>query len=124
MGQGDTLLNAGIGALVTVVFSFTAFSPALGGAVASYLQREDSSAGVRVGALSGALAAIPFLVFVVFIGGFLFAGPMMGGGPGVPGGFGFLLLFGVLFAFVWSVGLGAVGGYLGVYIARETDISI
>jgi hypothetical protein len=124
MAKGDTLLNAGIGAVVTVVLSFTMFSPLIGGAVASYLQREDSSSGVRVGALSGALAALPFLLFVFFVGGFVFAGPMFGGpgGMGVPGGFAVLLLVGFFFALVWSVGLGALGGYVGVYLRNETDI--
>lgn len=122
MARGDTLLNAGIGALVTVVLSFTVFSPALGGAVAGYLQREDERAGVRVGALSGALAAIPFLLFLFFIGGIVSAGSMMGGGMGVPGGFAVVLIFGFVFALVWSVGLGALGGYLGVYLRAETDL--
>ncbi len=122
MGRGDTVLNAVIGAVVTVVLSFTIFSPLLGGAVASYLQREDTAAGVRVGVLSGALAAIPFLAFVMFAGGFLAVGPMMGGGVGIPGGFVVLFLFALVFAVAWNVGLGALGGYLGVYIANETDI--
>jgi len=41
---------------------------------------------------------------------------------GVPGGFVFLLLLGFVFALFWSVGLSALGGYLGVYIATETDV--
>lgn len=119
MGRGETGLNAVIGAVVTVALSFTIFSPVLGGAVASYLQGEDTAAGVRVGALSGVLAAIPFLAFVLFFVGFLAIGPAMGG---LPGGFVILFLVGLVFAAAWNVGLGAFGGYLGVYIATETDL--
>ena len=126
MGQGDTILNAVIGAVVTVVLSFTVFSPVIGGGVASYLQRGDSATGVRVGALSGAIAAIPFLLFIFLISGFVFTGSMMGGGMGgglaVPGGFVVLFLIGAIFALIWNVGLGALGGYLGVYVANETDL--
>jgi hypothetical protein len=44
---------------------------------------------------------------------------------GSPGGAGIMLVFGLfalLFGLAWSVGLSAVGGYLGVYVAEETDI--
>jgi hypothetical protein len=120
MGQGDTLLNALIGAGVTVVLSFSGFSPLLGGAVAGYLQRGDRSEGTRVGAISGAIAALPFVGLLVVAFGFfgLFA---FGGN----GGLAILLVFGLfalLFGLAWSVGLSAVGGYLGVYIVEETDI--
>lgn len=122
MSEGDTLINAVIGAVVAVVLSFTGFSPLLGGMVAGYLQRGDRAGGIRVGALSGAIAALPFLLLFFVFGGFLFTGSMLGNGMGVPGGFVFVLLFGVVFAFIWSVGLSALGGYLGVYIATETDV--
>jgi len=122
MSEGDTVINAVIGAVVTVVLSFTGFSPVLGGMVAGYLQRGDRSGGIRVGALSGAIAALPFLLFVFAFGGFVFSGSVIGGGMGVPGGFVFLLLLGFVFALFWSVGLSAIGGYLGVYIATETDV--
>lgn len=122
MGEGDTLINAVIGAVVTVVLSFTGFSPILGGMAAGYLERGDRADGIRVGALSGAIAALPFLLLVFLFGGFMFTGSMMGDGMGFAGGFVFLLLFGFVFALVWSVGLSALGGFLGVYIATETDL--
>lgn len=129
MGEGDTLINAVIGAVVTVVLSFTAVSPILGGAVAGYLQRGDRSRGIRVGAIAGVLAALPFvaLVFLVF-GVFLsvgFMGRMGGpfaGAPGVAGGFGFVGLVFLLFALAYSVGLSALGGYVGSYLASETEV--
>jgi len=122
MNEGNTFVNAVIGAVVTIVLSFSGFSPILGGMVAGYLQRGDRSGGIRVGALSGGIAALPFLLLFVVFGGFLFTGSMMNGGMGIPGGFVVVLLFGFVFALVWSVGLSALGGYLGVYIATETDL--
>lgn len=116
MGDGDTLLNAVLGAVVTVVFSFTGFSPLLGGAVAGYLQRGDRAEGARVGAISGAVATVPFLLLVVFaFGAFgLFAG------GGFPGGLLLLPVFLVLVV-AWDVALGAAGGYLGVYVLEEFE---
>jgi len=146
MGEGDTLLNAAIGAVVTLilsftgfsssppgdpasprrvvtlVLSFTGFSPILGGMAAGYLQRGDRAGGTRVGALAGALAAVPFLLLFLLFGGFFSTGSMMGGGMGVPGGFLFFFPFAFVSALVWSVGLSALGGYLGVYVATETEV--
>ena len=126
MGQGDTLLNALAGAAVTVVLSFTGFSALLGGAVAGYLQNQGRGDGARVGAISGAIATIPFVLLVVFVfGAFgLMSGMMMRGGMSGPdamgAGFG-LLAFGLFLVLVvaWNVGLGALGGYLGVYVGQE-----
>lgn len=120
MNDGNTVVNALIGAAVTVVLSFTAFSPILGGAVAGYLQRGTPEDGVRVGVLSGAISSIPFLFLLGLFSSFLFAGSLLGGGFGVAGGFTVFLLFVFFVALVWNVGLGALGGYIGVYIAKET----
>lgn len=123
MGRGDTLLNAAVGAAVTVVLSFTGVSPLLGGGVAGYLQRESRTSGATAGALSGALAFVPALLFVVLGLGALLAGPMrtMGGGIGLPGGAELLAVLLVLLPLllVWHVGLGAIGGYLGAYLREE-----
>jgi hypothetical protein len=121
MGKGDTLINAVIGAVVTLVLSFTGFSPILGGAVAGYLQDETRTSGAKVGALSGALSFLPFLFFGFLFFGIFLGGPMMAGGMGVPGGPElFIVLFFVFPAFlVWNVGLGALGGYLAVYLREE-----
>lgn len=124
MGQGDTLLNALAGAAVAIVLSFTGFSALLGGAVAGYLQDQGRGDGARVGGISGAIAAVPFVLLVAFVfGAFGLSGMMMGraGGPGAVGaGFG-VLGFGLflLLVLAWNVGLGALGGYLGVYVGQE-----
>lgn len=121
MGKGDTVINAVIGAVVTIVLSFTGFSPILGGAVAGYLQQETRVSGAKVGGLSGALSFLPFLFFGFLFFGVFLGGPMMAGGMGVPGGPElFIILFFIFPVFLlWSVGLGALGGYLAVYLREE-----
>lgn len=123
MGEGDTILNAVIGAVVTVVLSFTGFSPLIGGGVAGYLQRGSRTGGAKVGALSGGLAFLPFLLVVVLAFGFFAAGPIAGGGLGVPGFVELLVILLVMFPLflLWNVGLGAAGGYLGVYLRDELE---
>lgn len=120
MGKGDTLMNAVIGAVVTVVLSFTGFSPLLGGAVAGYLQRESRTSGAKVGALSGVFAFIPFLLFMFLFFGVFFGG-MMGGGMGIPGGPELIVILFIMFPMflLWNVGLGAVGGYLATYLRED-----
>lgn len=118
MGKGDTLLNAVLGAAVTVVLSFIGFSPLVGGGVAGYLQQETRKSGATVGALSGAFAVIPTLLFGMLFFGVFFVGMVGGGVPGGPELFVLLFVM-VPLLLLWNVGLGAVGGYLGVYVYEE-----
>jgi hypothetical protein len=117
----DTLRNAVIGAVVTVLLAFTAVSPAIGGAVAGYLQREPPARGARVGAISGAIASVPFLL-VLALGVAVFFGTAATGGVGVPGGveLAIILLFVVPLGVLWNAGLSAVGGYVGAYVRANT----
>lgn len=110
MAQRSRLVNALIGAVVSVVTAFLPFSPVVGGAVAGYLEREG---GVSVGALSGVIAATP-LALVIFL---LVA--VLDFFPGVAAVGGLLVLVVVVLAALYTVGLGALGGLLGVYLARE-----
>jgi hypothetical protein len=119
MAQGDTLLNALIGAIVSVVLAFLPFSTVLGGAVAGYLQQESREDGLRVGAYSGLIAAIPILLFVMLIGTVFFFGAYFE--PQAAIGFVFVF-FALAVALVYAVGLSALGGYLGAYIADEYDL--
>lgn len=122
MGEGDTWINALIGAAVTVITSFTGISPIIGGAVAGYLNRID---GVKVGALSGVIASIPLLGLLFLVGSvfaFLpFVGPGMMNGSGAVVGIAGLVI--IIFAFVvallYAVALGALGGYIGQYLYEE-----
>lgn len=117
----DSLLYALIGAVVTVVLSFIPFSPVLGGGVAAYLHDADATDGVRIGAVSGGIASVPLLLFGLFF--LLVVGVFtMGGGGmafGIRGLF-FVLVVGVV-AVAYTVGLSALGGYLGSYLVESTE---
>jgi hypothetical protein len=116
----DSTLHALLGAVVTVVLSFIPFSPVLGGGVAAYLNEADTNTGLRVGALSGLFAAVPLVLFgllaVFFLGFFAFG---LHGGPAL--GLGGLLVVLVIggVAVAYTVGLSALGGYLGAYLVGE-----
>jgi hypothetical protein len=116
-GGNGIFVHALVGGVVSVVLSFIPFAPVLGGAVAGYLHERD---GLRVGSVSGLLAAIPLaLVLVLGVSFFGIFAIAPGGGVGVPGGFVLVLLFGVVLAAVYTVALSALGGVLGVYLVDE-----
>jgi len=114
-GDSNTLLNALIGAAVAVVTApLLPFAAVFGGAVAGYLQRSDLAEGATVGALSGAIAAVPVFVLAWLVVGFLFLGfdPV----------FALSTVFaGAIFLAVvaYLVGAGALGGAAGAYLRRE-----
>ena len=130
MGDGDTAVNAVIGAVASVVLSSVVpFAPLFGGGVAGYLQGGTRSDGLRVGTLSGVLAFVPsVLVGFLFLG--LLSTVLLGGGvrqmPVL--GFGVFSLVGALFLFVFGlvyiVGLSAAGGWLGNYVKYDTDFEV
>lgn len=114
----DTVVNALVGALVAValVFLTPVVSVVVGGGVAGYLQKES---GGRVGALTGVFAAVPFVLLFVVVGSFIALGPL-GSDAGAFSVFGLmLLLVGLVVVGGVAAGLGALGGYLGVYVASE-----
>jgi hypothetical protein len=108
----DSLVHALIGAVVTILLSFTGFSPLIGGAVAGYLHKDD---GLRVGAISGAIASIP-LVLIILVGAtFLAIVP-----DPFAAGLGLLVILLVIVVLGGiTVGLSAIGGIAGVYVANE-----
>ena len=119
MGAGDTWINAAVGAVITIGLSFTGFSPLLGGAVAGYLQAEPPAYGVKVGAISGTIAAIP--LFLIMVLGFALFAAVPAGPAGVPGGVELIVIFVVMLPMLllWFVGLSAAGGYVGAYIHTD-----
>lgn len=120
--EPNTLVNALIGGLVSIVVAFVPFSPVIGGAVAGYLQGPDRSAGLRVGAYAGVVASIPFL-FIAFVGVSIFAAVPVAEPSGAGLGIGLFGILAVLFVLVltaaYSVGLSALGGYVGAYLNDE-----
>lgn len=124
MSEGDTLVNAVLGGVAAIVLSFVPLSPVLGGAIAGYLQGGSRNDGLRVGALSGLVAAIPlgFVVVGLLLVTGLFA---LGVGPRGGAGIAVFLLFsvvGLVLVALYTVGLGAVGGWIGNYVKHDTDL--
>ncbi|QLG60895.1 DUF5518 domain-containing protein [Halorarum salinum] len=117
MASDDTLTNALIGAVASVVLVFLPFSPALGGALAGYLQGPDTDEGLRVGALSGVIAAVPIALLAVLAGAFFLAvAPSRAAVV-----FLLFVVVALLFALAYAVGLGALGGLLGSYLREEFE---
>ena len=113
--EPNTLLNALIGALVTVITApLLPVAAIFGGAAAGYLQRGDLAEGAKVGAISGALAAIPaFLLAWLLVGVLLIGFDPIFALTTVFAAIVFVAVVGYL------VGAGALGGALGAYLRRE-----
>lgn len=119
MVERTELRNAVVGAVVTIVLSFTGFSALLGGGIAGYLQRDPPKRGARVGAISGGIAVLPILLVLV-LGFVLYLGnPSV---LGVGGGQNLVIILFVMFPllFGWIIGLSTVGGYIGAYLRSES----
>lgn len=119
MGEGDTLVNAIVGAVAGLLLFFVPFSPVIGGAVAGYLQREDYEQGAIVGALSGVLAAIPGALLVTAVAVFFTLGIGVAGAGASIVGFLLIFLLITLGVALYTVALGAIGGVVGAYLAEE-----
>lgn len=107
-----TVINALIGGVVGIVLAFIPFSTVLGGGIAGYLEGGRPEVGLKVGAIAGVIMVIPFvliLLFALFLLGF----------AGVPRAIGIVGILVLLFVGVYTIGLGALGGYLGAYVKNE-----
>ena len=121
MADRTELRNAAIGAVVTILLSFTGFSAILGGGLAGYLQAAPPRRGARVGAISGGIAVVPILLVLV-VGFVLYFGqPSALAIPGAMEVAVILLVFPLLFA--WIIGLSALGGYAGAYLFTSAQSS-
>ncbi|WP_254521818.1 DUF5518 domain-containing protein [Natrinema caseinilyticum] len=121
MVRSRTVINAFIGAVVSVVLSFIPLAPVLGGVVAGFLEGPDERQGTKVGALAGAISFLPIAVGGFVVLGFLgFGLGFVGGAPAAGILFLLILLFSmILFFLLYTVGLSALGGYLGAYLADD-----
>jgi hypothetical protein len=118
----SSTVNALLGAVVTVVTSPVPFSPILGGLAAGYLDGRLGRSGVRAGAVSGLIAVVPLLLFLGAVGSVLSIGLFAGGASmGLPRLFGVFFLFAFGVVAVYSVGLSALGGYVGGHLAARQD---
>jgi len=113
-GSSGVLLNAVFGAAITAVATpFVPFAPLLGGALSGYLDAGSTESGAKIGAISGAIALVPLLIVVPLLLFVLFLDPVFAAGV--------LLVVGFVAVFLvaYTIGLGALGGILGVYIKEE-----
>lgn len=108
-----------LGAIAAAVFSFLPFSPALGGALAGYLERGESDRAVSAGALAGLLAFLPLLLLLVCVLGGLVTGMLAIGESGVAVVAGAAVLFALALTATIGAGLGALGGYAGGRFAES-----
>ncbi|WP_210424037.1 DUF5518 domain-containing protein [Halorussus ruber] len=111
----NTLMNALVGAVATVLTApLLPLAAIFGGALAGYLEQGDLAEGAKVGAISGAIAAIPAFLLAWLVVGFV----LLGADPF----FALTTVFAVLlFVFVvgYLVGAGALGGAVGAYLRQE-----
>lgn len=119
MRNRSVLLNAVVAAVAAVVLSFVPLSTLLGGAIGGFLQGADAREGIIVGALAGLLTLLPF--GAIGFGVLLVLGIFGAGGAPIEGivVFFIFVLVTAVAAFLYTVGLSALGGFLGAYLADE-----
>lgn len=117
----NTVVNALVGGLVSLLLAWVPFSPVLGGAVAGYLEGGDGRRGLRVGAYAGVVAGVPLALLAVLLAGLVAVVPVTSGSAGGPE-LALLVVVGLVALFVgavYAVGLSALGGYVGASLTEE-----
>jgi len=123
--RGETISSFGaramLGAVITVFTSFLPFSPAIGGAVAGYLERSESTRTVTVGAIAGLLPVIPVVTLSLFLLVGLFSGlaAIDRTVSAVPAAA--VIFFTMMVVATVGPVLGALGGYVGGRLAEDRE---
>lgn len=108
--HGRLIRDGLVGGTVAVALSFLPLSEVLGGGIAGYLNRGTGRNGVVVGAIAGAVAFLPYLL----VGLYLAATPGIAlPGPDVGLSREFIVAGAISVAFVYVVGLSALGSLIG-----------
>jgi len=115
----ETFVDAGWGALVTLVLSIFPFSSVVGGAVAANRHGGGYASGLWLGTLAGVVAMVPLLA--LFLPSLYIAGLLGFGIPPSSPGYGLFLVLVFAFFLLYTVGLSAVGGVGGVWARHNTD---
>lgn len=105
-----TIRDGVVGGTVAAVLSFLPLSEILGGGIAGYLNRGTGRNGVAVGAIAGLVAFLPYLLvglYLVVSPGIALPGPDLGPSRA------FTIAGATSVAFVYVVGLSALGSLLG-----------
>lgn len=105
-----TVRDGLVGGTVAVILSFLPLSEALGGGIAGYLHRGTGRNRIAVGAIAGLVAFLPYLL----VGVYLAASPGIPlPGPDLGLSRAFIIVGAVSVAFVYVMGLSALGSLLG-----------
>lgn len=105
--ESNRYTSIAIGAAVTVFASFIPFSPVLGGGVAGWLSGTDTTNGAKIGAISGGVASLVAVPFVLLAALIFSIGEML------------LMLVIVFIITLSTIAFSALGGYLGVLLKQR-----
>lgn len=111
--------HAVLGAVITAVVSFLPFSPVLGGGVAGYLERAESTRTISVGTLAGFLPAVPVVVFLLFLLAGLVSGLLAVDQTAAAVVAGTAVFFSAMLVATVGAVLGALGGFIGGRLAES-----
>lgn len=108
--RGRAIRDGLVGGTVAALLSVLPLSEVLGGGVAGYLNRDTGGNSVAVGAVAGLVAFLPYLLVGVYLAmspGVALPGPDLGLSRA------FILAGATSVAFVYVMGLSALGSLLG-----------
>ena len=113
--RGSLGISVLAGVAVTLLFSFIPFSTVVGGMAAGYLRGGEERDGAVAGAITGLVAFAPFVLLLYLILAFV----AFTGAPSLFSAIAFVIIVG---AGLYTVGGGALGGYIGTLLSREFSV--